>query len=196
MKHQEHLMSGTLYVVSVPSGVGKTSLVKALLDAAPGVHVPISHTTRDMRLGEVDGVDYHFISREEFLAVLECNEFLKHAEVFSNLYSTSQRWAGRTLAEGLDLTFRIDWQGAQQVHRLMPGTQSIFILPPSQEALCQRLTNHGQGSDEVIERRMRGAVNEMSHYVEYDRLIISDDFAHTLSDLEAIFRVHQLRQDT
>ncbi|WP_418946902.1 guanylate kinase [Pseudomonas aeruginosa] len=176
-------------------GAGKTSLVKALLDAAPEVRVSVSHTTRGMRPGEVDGVNYHFTSREEFLAMLERNEFLEHAEVFGNLYGTSQRWVEKTLAEGLDLILEIDWQGAQQVRRLMPEAQSIFILPPSQEALRQRLTNRGQDSDEVIERRMREAVSEMSHYVEYDHLVINDDFAHALDDLKAIFRARQLRQD-
>ncbi|MBU5713897.1 guanylate kinase [Pseudomonas aeruginosa] len=188
-------MSGTLYIVSAPSGAGKTSLVEALLDAAPEVRVSVSHTTRGMRPGEVDGVNYHFTSREEFLAMLERNEFLEHAEVFGNLYGTSQRWVEKTLAEGLDLILEIDWQGAQQVRRLMPEAQSIFILPPSQEALRQRLTNRGQDSDEVIERRMREAVSEMSHYVEYDHLVINDDFAHALDDLKAIFRARQLRQD-
>jgi len=194
---QEAVMSattGTLFIVSAPSGAGKTSLVKALVDAQPQVRVSVSHTTRAMRPGEVDGVNYHFVSREEFLARLERNEFLEHAEVFGNLYGTSQRWLEQTLAEGYDLILEIDWQGAQQVRRLMPQAKSIFILPPTQEALRQRLNNRGQDSDEIIEKRMREAVSEMSHYVEYDYLVINDDFAHALIDLQSIFRANQLKQ--
>ncbi len=188
--------TGTLYIVSAPSGAGKTSLVKALVDAQPQVRVSVSHTTRAMRPGEVDGVNYHFVSREDFLARLERNEFLEHAEVFGNLYGTSQRWLEDTLAEGFDLILEIDWQGAQQVRRLMPQAKSIFILPPTQEALRQRLNNRGQDSDEIIDRRMREAVSEMSHYVEYDYLVINDDFAHALIDLQSIFRANQLIQKT
>lgn len=188
--------TGTLYIVSAPSGAGKTSLVKALLDAQPQVRVSVSHTTRPMRPGEVDGVNYHFVSREEFHERLDHNEFLEHAEVFGNLYGTSQRWLEQTLKEGFDLILEIDWQGAQQVRRLMPQAKSIFILPPSQEALRQRLTNRGQDSDEVIEKRMREAVSEMTHFVEYDYLVINDDFAHALIDLQAIFRANQLRQSS
>ncbi|AZZ43823.1 guanylate kinase [Pseudomonadaceae bacterium SI-3] len=186
--------TGTLYIVSAPSGAGKTSLVKALLDAQPQVRVSVSHTTRPMRPGEVDGVNYHFVSREEFLQRLEHGEFLEHAEVFGNLYGTSQRWLEQTLNEGFDLILEIDWQGAQQVRRLMPQAKSIFILPPTQEALRQRLTNRGQDSDDVIETRMREAISEMTHYVEYDYLVINDDFAHALIDLQAIFRANQLLQ--
>lgn len=183
---------GTLYIVSAPSGAGKTSLVKALLDSSEQIRVSVSHTTRSMRPGEVDGVNYHFVARDEFLGMLEHNEFLEHAEVFGNLYGTSQRWVERTLAEGLDLILEIDWQGAQQVRRLMPHARSIFILPPSQEALRQRLNNRGQDSEEIIERRMREAVGEMSHYAEYDYLVINDQFSHALEDLKAIFRSRQL----
>ncbi|NKQ12365.1 guanylate kinase [Pseudomonas sp. SST3] len=186
--------TGTLYIVSAPSGAGKTSLVKALLDAQPQVRVSVSHTTRSMRPGEVDGVNYHFVSREEFVERLEHGEFLEHAEVFGNLYGTSQRWLEQTLSEGYDLILEIDWQGAQQVRRVMPQAKSIFILPPTQEALRQRLTNRGQDSDDVIEKRMREAVSEMTHYVEYDYLVINDDFAHALIDLQAIFRANQLLQ--
>lgn len=188
--------TGTLYIVSAPSGAGKTSLVKALLDAQPQVRVSVSHTTRGIRPGEVDGVNYHFVSREEFVERLERDEFLEHAEVFGNLYGTSQRWLEQTLDEGYDLILEIDWQGAQQVRRLMPQARSIFILPPTQEALRQRLTNRGQDSDEVIDGRMREAVSEMTHYVEYDYLIINDDFTHALGDLQAIFRANRLLQGT
>ena len=188
------MSSGILYILSAPSGAGKTSLVKALIDAEPSVRVSVSHTTRAMRPGEVDGVNYHFTSRESFQQMLERNEFLEHAEVFDNLYGTSQRWLEKTLAEGHDLILEIDWQGAQQVRRLMPAAKSIFILPPTQQALRQRLTNRGQDSDEIIERRMREAVSEMTHYVEYDYLVINDDFNTALDDLKAIFRANQLLQ--
>src|SRR5690606_5733630 len=181
-------------ILSAPSGAGKTSLVKALIDAMPGVRVSVSHTTRAMRPGEVDGVNYHFTSRERFQEMLERGDFLEHAQVFDNLYGTSQRWLEETLADGHDLILEIDWQGAQQVRRLMPAAKSIFILPPTQQALRQRLTNRGQDSEEIIERRMREAVSEMTHYVEYDYLVINDDFATALDDLKAIFRANQLLQ--
>lgn len=189
------ITTGTLYIISAPSGAGKTSLVKALIDSEAQIRVSVSHTTRAMRPGEVDGVNYHFTSREQFHAMLDKAEFLEHAEVFGNLYGTSQEWVKQTLREGFDLILEIDWQGAQQVRRLMPESKSIFILPPTQEALRHRLTNRGQDSGEIIEQRMREAVSEMSHYVEYDYLLINDDFAHALSDLKAIFRSNQLLQN-
>jgi len=188
------MSTGILYIVSAPSGAGKTSLVKALIDAMPNVRVSVSHTTRAMRPGEVDGVNYHFVSREQFTAMLERNAFLEHAQVFDNLYGTSQEWVEETLAAGHDLILEIDWQGAQQVRRLMPQARSVFILPPTQQALRQRLTNRGQDSEEIIERRMRDAVSEMSHYVEYDYLVINDDFSTALEDLKSIFRANQLEQ--
>jgi guanylate kinase len=186
--------TGTLYIVSAPSGAGKTSLVKALLDSDVRIRVSVSHTTRAMRPGEQDGVNYHFVDRAQFAAMIERGEFLEHAQVFDNFYGTSQPWVEKTLAEGSDLILEIDWQGAQQVRRLMPQAKSIFILPPTQEALRHRLTNRGQDSSEIIERRMRDAVSEMTHYVEYDYLVINDDFAHALDDLKAIFRANQLLQ--
>ena len=186
--------TGTLYIISAPSGAGKTSLVKALIDSEPQIRVSVSHTTRAMRPGEVEGVNYHFVGREQFLAMIDNSELLEHAEVFGNLYGTSQAWVEQTLLDGFDLILEIDWQGAQQVRHLMPQSRSIFILPPTQEALRHRLTNRGQDSGEIIEHRMREAVSEMSHYVEYDYLLINDDFAHALSDLKAIFRANQLLQ--
>ena len=188
--------TGTLYIVSAPSGAGKTSLVKALLDSEPRIRVSVSHTTRAMRPGEQDGVNYHFVDHAAFSAMIERNEFLEHAQVFDNFYGTSQVWVEQTLAAGFDLILEIDWQGAQQVRRLMPQAKSIFILPPTQEALRHRLTNRGQDSAEIIERRMRDAVSEMSHYVEYDYLVINDDFDHALQDLHAIFRANQLLSGT
>ena len=186
--------TGTLYIISAPSGAGKSSLVKALTDANPEIRVSISHTTRAMRPGEVNGVNYHFVTREAFVKMGEHGDFLERAEVFGNFYGTSQSHLQQTLDEGHDLILEIDWQGAEQVRKLMPQARSIFILPPSLQALHQRLTNRGQDSDEIIDGRMREAVNEMSHYVEYDYLVINDDFNHALSDLKAIFRSNQLSQ--
>jgi guanylate kinase len=186
--------TGTLYIVSAPSGAGKTSLVKALIDAQPSIRVSVSHTTRAMRPGEINGVNYHFVERAEFVRMTEHGDFLEQAEVFGNLYGTSQSTLQQTLDEGHDLILEIDWQGAEQVRKLMPHARSIFILPPSQQALRQRLTNRGQDSDEIIDGRMREAVSEMSHYVEYDFLVINDDFASALDDLKAIFRANTLQQ--
>ncbi|HLD66003.1 MAG TPA: guanylate kinase, partial [Pseudomonas sp.] len=154
----------------------------------------VSYTTRPPRAGEQEGRHYRFVSRSAFEQMLARGEFLEHAEVFGNLYGTSQHWVEQTLAEGFDLILEIDWQGAQQVRRLMPQAKSIFILPPSQQALSQRLTNRGQDSDTIIDQRMAEARSEMSHYVEYDYLVINDDFACALDDLKAIFRANQLQQ--
>lgn len=184
--------TGTLYIVSAPSGAGKTSLVKALIDIMAQVRVSVSHTTRTIRPGEVDGVNYHFTKRDAFISMLEQGDFLEHAEVFGNLYGTSHTWVKETLAKGYDLILEIDWQGAQQVRKLMPEAQSIFILPPTHKDLRQRLHNRGQDADDVIETRMQQAITEMSHYVEYDYIVINDDFATALQDLLAIFRSNQL----
>ncbi len=185
---------GTLYIISAPSGAGKSSLVKALIDIEPQIRVSVSHTTRAMRPGEENGVHYHFVEREEFVKMIEHGDFLEHAEVFGNLYGTSQSYLQQTLDEGHDLILEIDWQGAEQVRKLMPQARSIFILPPSQQALRERLDKRGQDSAEIIDGRMREAVSEMSHYVDYDYLIINDDFAKALDDLKAIFHASRLQQ--
>ncbi|EZQ18190.1 MULTISPECIES: guanylate kinase [Halopseudomonas] len=184
--------TGTLYIVSAPSGAGKTSLVEALIEQIDSLRVSVSHTTRAMRPGEVDGVNYHFTSRERFLEQVGQGDFLEHAEVFGNLYGTSQSTVEQTLAEGHDLILEIDWQGAQQVRRALPQARSIFILPPSSSALQDRLSNRGQDSDDVIAGRMAQAVEEMSHYVEYDFIVINDDFHTALDDLKAILRSGRL----
>ena len=188
--------TGTLYIVSAPSGAGKTSLVKALIDSMAQVRVSVSHTTRAMRPGEVDGVNYHFTAREDFVEMLKQGDFLEHAEVFGNLYGTSHSWVKQTLAKGYDLILEIDWQGAQQVRKLVPDAKSIFILPPTHKDLRQRLHNRGQDADDVIDLRMQQAIAEMSHYVEYDYIVINDQFATALDDLKAIFRANQLRLDS
>lgn len=186
--------TGTLYIISAPSGAGKTSLVKALLDDLPFVRVSVSHTTRAARPGESDGVNYHFTSVDDFQAMIGRGEFLEHAEVFGNYYGTSHPWVRQTLAEGHDLILEIDWQGAQQVRRLAPDACSVFILPPSTAALRQRLNNRGQDNGDIIESRMQQAAAEMSHYVEYDYLIINDDFNLALNELKSIFISGRLKQ--
>ena len=188
--------TGTLYIVSAPSGAGKTSLVKALIDTMAQVRVSVSHTTRAIRPGEVDGVNYHFTPREDFVEMLKQGDFLEHAEVFGNLYGTSHSWVKQTLAKGYDLILEIDWQGAQQVRKLVRDAKSIFILPPTHKALRQRLHNRGQDADDVIDLRMQQAIAEMSHYVEYNYIVINDQFATALDDLKAIFRANQLRLES
>ena len=177
---------GNLYTISAPSGAGKTSLVNALLPTLPGVRVSVSHTTRKQRPGEVDGVNYHFVAPAEFERMLEQGDFLESAEVFGNHYGTSQRWVKETLAAGTDVILEIDWQGAQQVRRLLPETISIFILPPSRAALEQRLNQRGQDPAEVIARRMAQAIGEMEHYAEANYLIVNDQFDTALAELRAI----------
>ncbi|GAA5443846.1 guanylate kinase [Microbulbifer sp. NBRC 101763] len=186
--------TGTLYTVSAPSGAGKTSLVKALVDNDTQVTVSISHTTRAMRPGEVNGVDYHFIERKEFLAMLEENAFLEHAQVYGdNYYGTAKGSIEEVLNSGRDVILEIDWQGAAQVRRLLPDTVGIFILPPSQEALRQRLTGRGQDDQAVIERRMDLAIDEMTHYVEADYLVINDNFDQALMELSCIITAQRQR---
>ncbi|MCO7514660.1 guanylate kinase [Pseudomonas guariconensis] len=185
--------SGTLYIVSAPSGAGKTSLVTALTQADPQIRVSVSHTTRAMRPGEQHGVNYHFVAHEEFKVLIDKGDFLEHAEVFGNFYGTSRSALQQTLDQGFDLILEIDWQGAQQVRELMPEALSVFILPPSQEALRHRLDNRGQDSEAIIAGRMKEAVSEMVHYDEYDYVIINDDFDVALEDLKAVFRANRLQ---
>lgn len=191
-KSKEVARQGRLYVVSAPSGAGKTSLVAALLEADSGIEVSVSHTTRQARPGEVDGVNYHFVSIPEFEQLICESGFLEHAKVFDNYYGTSKTWLEQRMALGQDVILEIDWQGAQQVRELMPDTVSIFILPPSKAALRERLQGRGQDSEEVIERRMADATSESSHYHEYDYLVINDQFGDALSDLLSIFKSNRL----
>ena len=188
------MSKGTLFIISAPSGAGKTSLVKQLVNSAEDIVVSISHTTRAQRPGEVDGVDYHFIDEQAFLSMVGHSAFLEHARVFDNYYGTSQQHVERLLLDGKDVILEIDWQGARQVRRLIQDSQSIFILPPSSAALKQRLENRGQDDAEVIERRMQDAVNEMSHYAEFDYLVVNDDFDQALQELRCIVRANRLRQ--
>lgn len=184
---------GTLYVISAPSGAGKTSLVKALLERDAQARVSVSHTTRDMRPGEVDGKDYNFVDMTTFDQMVADKQFLEYAEVFTNKYGTSNIWVQDQLNQGIDVILEIDWQGAQQIRQLVPECRSIFILPPSREELHKRLSGRGTDSDEVVAYRMEQATSEMSHYGEFDYLVINDDFDQALTELQSIFCAGRLQ---
>ncbi len=186
-------LSGTLYIISAPSGAGKTSLVHALLEACPGLTVSVSHTTRAQRAAEQDGVHYHFVDESRFVGMIDDGAFLEHAKVFGNRYGTAIGPVLDRLRQGIDVILEIDWQGARQVREAMPQAVSIFILPPSRIELEQRLRGRGQDSDAVIARRMCDAVSEMSHHAEYDYLVVNDDFREARSDLMSIIRARRLR---
>ena len=186
--------AGTLYVVSAPSGAGKTSLVRALLESTgEDLVLSVSHTTRAPRPGEADGGDYHFVSAETFRRMIDEGAFLEHARVFDNYYGTARAGIEARLAQGRDVILEIDWQGARQVRRALPESVGIFILPPSRNALRERLRARGQDDEPVIARRMRDAVNEMSHYGEYDYLVINEVFRAAHDELAAIIRCRRLR---
>lgn len=177
---------GKVFILSAPSGAGKTTLAKALAVALPNVAISVSHTTRAKRPGEQEGVDYVFVSESEFMAAVASGEFLEHAQVFDNHYGTSRTDVERLLQQGKNVILDIDWQGARAVKEAMPQAKSIFILPPSREALAKRLAGRGQDSKAVIERRMRAAISEMEHSKEFDYQVVNDDFAAALADLKAI----------
>ena len=179
---------GVLYIVSAPSGAGKTSLVKALLKADPAIRLSVSYTTREPRPGETDGRDYHFVSRKRFEMMLADGEFLEHAAVYGNFYGTSKGSISRDLNAGHDVLLEIDWQGAAQVKQHFPEAASVFILPPSFSALRTRLKGRGQDSEEVIERRLAAAAHDVAHADEFDYIIVNDDFDHALEELIAITR--------
>jgi guanylate kinase len=177
-----------LYVVAAPSGGGKTSLIKALLEKDEKISLSVSHTTRPPRPGEVDGVHYHFVDERAFQELLEQNAFLEHARVFDHLYGTGREAVLRQLKMGNDVILDIDWQGARQIRASLPTCSTIFITPPSLELLRQRLTRRGQDSAVTIRRRMRDAQAEISHWGEFDFVIINDEFDHALSDLHSVIR--------
>ena len=181
------MTKGTLYIISAPSGAGKTSLVRALVATLPDVVVSVSHTTRTMRDGEVDGRDYHFVDAPRFMQMIDNGDFLEHANVFGNRYGTSRQHIQQQLSSGKDVILEIDWQGARQIRKLMSDSKSIYILPPSIETLRERLQGREQDSDDVIESRMREAVSEMTHYAEFDYIVINDDFDQACEQLAAIF---------
>jgi guanylate kinase len=180
MKH------GRLLVIAAPSGAGKTSLVKALLASEPRLRLSVSHTTRKRRPTEKDGREYHFASVPQFERLVARGEFLEHARVFDNFYGTARVFVEEQLLQGYDVILEIDWQGAQQVRRAVPQCVSIFILPPSRRALAERLSRRATDSAETIARRLRDATADMSHYREFDYVIVNDDFAQAVSDLRRI----------
>jgi guanylate kinase len=179
-------MSGSLFIVAAPSGAGKTSLVNALVAQQADIVLSTSHTTRAARAGEVGGKDYFFVTQQQFTAMQGEGDFLESATVFDHSYGTSSEAVFEQLKAGTDVILEIDWQGAEQVRRNYPESTSVFILPPSKSALEQRLRGRGQDDDSVIARRMRDAENEISHYIEFDYLIVNDDFDVALSELVAI----------
>lgn len=185
-------MQGNIFIVSAPSGAGKTSLVRALLEADLRVKLSVSYTTRAPRPGEVEGQHYHFVDLNAFMQLLNRGDFLESAEVYGNHYGTSQRWIENQVALGLDILLEIDWQGAAQVRKLMPQAISIFVLPPSIEALQARLTGRGQDAAAVIATRVAAAREDMSHFGEFDYVIINDDFALAAADLQAIVKASRL----
>ena len=186
--------AGILFIVSAPSGAGKTSLLRELVPADERLVVSVSHTTRAMRPGERDGQHYHFVSIEHFEQLVGEGAFLEHAPVFDNYYGTSEAAVREPLAQGLDVVLEIDWQGARQVRRRFPAAVSIFIVPPNIEALRERLSGRGQDSAEIVERRMVDARSELSHFPEYDYLVINDDFATALAELRCVVTAERLRE--
>jgi len=175
-----------LFIIAAPSGCGKTSLVESLINDAKNLHVSISHTTRNPRVDEVNGTNYHFVSVSKFQKMVSEDSFIEHAEVFENFYGTSKKLINDNLDNNIDVILEIDWQGAHQVSQNLPSAISIFILPPSKEALELRLRNRAQDDEIVIKKRMLDAENQMSHYNEFDYLVINDDFNSALTDLKSI----------
>ncbi len=186
-------MTGNLYIVSAPSGAGKSSLVRALIEGDPMLRLSVSYTTRPPRPGEEDGVHYHFVTREVFVEMLGQGAFLESAEVYGNHYGTSQPWIEAEMGRGHDVLLEIDWQGAAQVRRIFPAAICIYILPPSLEELERRLRDRGQDSAEVIARRLAAAREDMTHALEYDYLVVNERFDLALADLRAIVRAQRLR---
>ncbi|MGI9251530.1 MAG: guanylate kinase [Pseudohongiellaceae bacterium] len=183
---------GTLYIITAPSGAGKTSLVKALVDSDSSLAVSISHTTRAKRTGEEDGVNYFFVSEKEFLAMIQRDEFLESAKVFGHRYGTSQHWVDTQLAAGIGVILELDWQGAEQIRHLYPESCHISILPPTVETLRSRLEKRAQDDQRTIEKRMQEAANEISHATEADYIVVNDEFDATLKDIQTIVQAHRL----
>ena len=183
---------GNLFIVAAPSGGGKTSLVKRLIKSLEDIQVSISHTTRPMRPGEENGVDYFFVDEECFLTMVQQNEFIEHTQVFGHHYGTSSKQINTRLSAGIDVVLDIDWQGAQQIKHIFPEAVSIFIIPPSLKTLKERLLSRGQDKEVIIRQRMQRAQSEMSHYREFDYLILNDDFASAAENLRAIVIANRL----
>jgi guanylate kinase len=185
-------MAANLIVIVAPSGAGKTTLVNALLASEGGVRLSVSFTTRAPREGEVDGRDYHFVSKERFEAMAAAGDFLEYASVYGNYYGTSRRWIEQEIAGDHDVLLEIDWQGAEQVRSLFPQMVGIFILPPSIEELRRRLTGRGKDSPEAIDRRMASAREEISHVLEFEYIIVNEQFDAAVADLRAVIRAARL----
>jgi guanylate kinase len=188
------LEPGNLYVISAPSGTGKTSLVKALVESVSGIMVSVSHTTRVKRPGEQHGLNYYFTDQAEFDRMTKHNEFLEHATVFGNSYGTSRRWVEDTLARGQDVILEIDWQGGQQIHTLSPNSISVFILPPSVGDLYERLIKRNQDNREIIKQRIADVRESTRHIGEYNYIVVNDDFSAALNDLKTIVYAARLAQ--
>lgn len=185
---------GNLYVIAAPSGAGKTTLVKALIDSLPNVTVSISHTTRHRRQNEMQGINYHFIDDAEFKRMIAHGDFLEYATIFDNLYGTSRSWVEQTLAQGVDVILEIDWQGHQQIKRLFTRAIGIFILPPSSQDLRERLIKRNQDHPDIVEKRLADARETVSHIHEFDYVVVNDDFASALRELKNIILVGRLLQ--
>ena len=186
-------VAGNLFVVAAPSGGGKTSLTRALLEREPRIRLSVSYTTRPPRPGESDGVDYRFVTQERFQALKDTGEFLEHAYVHGNWYATSATWLRQQIDAGQDVLLEIDWQGAAQVRKLIPESVHVFILPPSLASLEERLVRRGQDDKDTIARRLDAAREEMRHCDQFDYVIINQDFASAVDDLSAIVRASRLR---
>ena len=186
------MIDANLFIVSAPSGAGKTSLVRQLIKEAGNLALSVSHTTRQIRPGEVNGRDYFFVSSEEFRRLIDQGELLEHALVFDNYYGTARQTVEQNLKNNIDTILEIDWQGAQQIKKLRPGSISIFILPPSTEVLEKRLQARGQDNAQVIARRMKDAVTEISHYHEFDYILVNEDFNLALNELKSIVIANRL----
>ena len=189
-------MSGKLFIITAASGTGKTSLVKELLATTDNLTVSVSHTTRAPRPGESDGTQYHFTTVDAFKQMIDESAFLEYAQVFDNFYGTTRQAVERLLHDGVDVILEIDWQGALQVKEKFSDAVMIFILPPSRDALRSRLSGRGQDSDEVIEKRLAGSLTEMRQYDKFDYVVINDDFAEALADLQTIIKSHRLSRAT
>lgn len=188
-------ISGSLYIVAAPSGGGKTSLVKALISTLNDIEVSVSHTTRPPRPGEKDGVDYFFVSEQAFISMIEAGAFIEHAQVFGHYYGTSVAQIKKRTDVGIDVVLDIDWQGAQQLRHLFPDVITVFVVPPSVDALRQRLSNRNQDEEKVIELRMQQSRDEISHYSEFDYLLVNDNFAEAAVDLQAIVLANRLKME-
>ncbi|MDQ2994209.1 MAG: guanylate kinase [Pseudomonadota bacterium] len=187
------MVTGTLFIIAAPSGAGKTTLVRALTDRLRDIRVSVSHTTRPKRPREIEGVNYHFVSEQDFDDLIEDGILLEHANVFGHQYGTSSKWVGQELAAGVDVILEIDWQGAKQVKERFPRCVSIFILPPSSDTLRERLMKRAQDDPEVIAKRMAQAKAEMSHFEEFDYLVINQHFRTALRDLITVVCAERLR---